>query len=167
MEIAIYIIILYFILVFFLSRFIIPHLSFGPDSMPEKIPAEMEKVIEDLKNKVNSSREFLELAFNYLGTRYHSERLATVLKFHFMFKSLEDIWSRTGFIPCNQSNFLLRIFLVKSGWFKDEKIRRKHFFVNFVPHQYLQVKLENKWLDVDVGEKYRGMPIGRHLKYFG
>jgi len=29
------------------------------------------------------------------------------------------------------------------------------------------VKVDNKWLDVDVGEKYRGMLIGKHLKYFG
>jgi hypothetical protein len=127
----------------------------------------MGKEIEELKNKSNSPKEFLELTYNFLGTKYHSERLATVLKFHYLFKDLEDIWSRAGFIPCNQSNFLMRIFLVRSGFFKDEEIRRRHVFVNFVPHQYLQVKLDNKWLDVDVGEKYRGMPIGKHLKYFG
>ncbi|MDD5071942.1 MAG: hypothetical protein PHQ42_04385 [Patescibacteria group bacterium] len=167
MEIVIYIIVLYFIFIFFLSRFIIPHLSFRPDPLSEKIPEDMERKIEELKNKSNSPREFLELAYNYLGTKYHSERLATVLKFHFMFKSLEDIWNRTGFIPCNQSNFLLRIFLAKSGFFKDKETRRRNTFVNFVPHQYLQVKLDNKWIDVDVGEKYRGMKIGRHLKYFG
>lgn len=167
MEIVIYIIVLYFILVFGLSRFFIPHLSFGSDPLPEKIPGDMERKIEELKNKSNYPKEFLELAYNFLGTKYHSERLATVLKFHFMFKSLEDIWIRTGFIPCNQSNFLMRIFLIKSGWFKDEEIRRRQVFLNFVPHQYLQVKVDGEWLDVDVGEKYRGMPIGRHLKYFG
>jgi len=167
MELAIYIIILYFILVFGLSYFIIPHLSFGSGPTPEKIPEDMERKIEELKDKANSPREFLELVFDYLGTRYHSERFNTLFKFHYLFKDLEDIWSRTGFIPCNQSNFLMRIFLIKSGWFKDEEIRRQYVFVNFVPHQYLQVKVDGEWIDVDVGEKYRGMPIGKHLKYFG
>ena len=73
----------------------------------------------------------------------------------------------SGYMPCPQTNYLLRIFLVKSGWFKDEDIKRKHIFVNFVPHQYLKVKIGDRWIDVDVGEKQRGLPLGRHLKYFG
>lgn len=119
METALIIIIIYLIFVFGLSRLVVPHLSFGSDPFPKKIPADMEKVIEELKNKSHSPREFLELTFNYLGNKYHSERLATVFKFHYMFKGLEDIWSRTGFIPCNQSNFLMRIFLTKAGFFKN------------------------------------------------
>ncbi|MDD5032371.1 MAG: hypothetical protein PHR36_05045 [Patescibacteria group bacterium] len=167
MEIAIYIIVLYFVLVFGLSRFFIPHLSFGSDPMPEKIPADMEKVIEELKNKANSPREFLELAFDYLGTKYHSERLATILKFNYLFKKLDEILALSGYIPCTQSNFLMRIFLVRSGLFDDGDIKKKHVFVNFVPHQYLQVRIDNNWIDVDVGEKQRGMELGKHLKYFG
>jgi len=162
MEIAIFIIILYFVLVFGLSRFIIPHLSFGPDPLPKEIPGDMERKIEELKNKANSSKELLELAFNYLGDRYHSERFNTILKFHYMFKDLDDIWKRTGFIPCNQSNFLMRVFLIKSGFFKEEEVRRKSVFLNFVPHQYLQVKIDDKWINVDVDEKHKGFKIGEH-----
>ena len=167
MEIFFLFIAVYAVIVFGVSRFFIPHLSFGSDPVPGKIPVNIEEVIGDLRIKSNSPREFLESSFSYLGDKYRSERLATVFKFHYLFKDLDDIWARRGFIPCNQSNFLMRIFLVKSGFFKEEKIRRRYVFVNFVPHQYLQVKVDNKWLDVDVGEKYRGMLIGKHLKYFG
>ena len=159
--------IVYFFIAFFLSRFVIPHLSFSPSSLPKDISEDMEKIIQNLSQQSGSKMDFLQKAFDYLGDRYHSERLATILKFSYLFKSLNDVWSRSGFIPCTQSNFLLQIFLVKSGWFKEEDIKVKHTFVNFVPHQYLQVKIDNNWLDVDVGEKYRGLPIGKHLKYFG
>jgi hypothetical protein len=167
MEIFISLVAAYFFFVFFVSRFFIPHLSFGQAPIPEKIPEGMEEVIEEFKIKSHSPKEFLESAYGYLGTKYHSERLATVFKFHCLFKSLEDVWKTNGFIPCNQSNFLLRIFLVKSEFFREDDIRRRHVFVNFVPHQYLQIRFNNEWIDVDVGEKYRGMPIGEHLKYFG
>jgi hypothetical protein len=167
MEIFFYLFAVYIIFAFFLSRFFIPHLFFEQSPVPETIPREMEEAIEKLKTQSNSPKEFLEFAFNYLGARYHSERLATILKFSFLFVKLENVWTKSGFMPCTQSNFLLRIFLVKSGFFEEDDIRRRHVFVNFVPHQYLQVKINNQWLDVDVGEKYRGMPIGRHLKYFG
>ncbi|MFA4941118.1 MAG: hypothetical protein WC582_00770 [Patescibacteria group bacterium] len=167
MEIFFYLFAVYIIFSFFLSRFFVPHLSFWQSPVPETIPREMEETIEKLKTQSSSPKEFLELSFNYLGKKYHSERLATILKFSYLFKNLENVWVTNGFIPCTQSNFLLRIFLVKSGFFREDDIRRRHVFVNFVPHQYLQVKLDDKWLDVDVGEKHRGMPIGKHLKYFG
>ena len=167
MEILIIIIIAYTIIVFGLSYLVIPHLGWKQEPILEKISDNLQEKINELKTKAKNKREFLDLAYDYLGGRYRSERFNTVLKFHYMFKNLDDIWSRQGFIPCNQSNFLMRIFLVKSGFFREDEIRKRHCFLNFVPHQYLQIKIDNKWVDVDVGEKYRGMLIGKHLKYFG
>jgi hypothetical protein len=41
-------------------------------------------------------------------------------------------------------------------------------FVNFVIHQYLQVKVDNGWIDVDpAGTGIRGKPLGKHLSWFG
>ena len=126
----------YVIIVFGASRFIIPHFGFGSDPVPEKIPDSMLEKIDELKIKANGSKEnFLELTYNYLGNKYHSERFNTVFKFHYMFKNLDDIWGRIGFIPCNQSNFLLKTFLVKSGFFREDEIRPRYAFLNFVPHQ--------------------------------
>jgi len=119
--------------------------NFSEDSIPEKLSVEMVKTIEQLKQQASSSDNFLKLTYDFIGSKYRSERFNTVLKF----------------------GYLLRIFLITSGWFKEEDIRRKHLFVNFVPHQYLQVKVNGEWIDIDVGEKRRGLPLGRHLKYFG
>lgn len=162
-----YIIAVYILLVFVLSRFIIPHLGFKEEKVPETIPASMLEKINEIKNQVNTKEHFLNLAYNYLGSRFRSERFNTFLKLNYLFKSVDAVWQLDGYMPCTINNFLLKIFLVKSGWFNEKDVRRQHVFVNFVPHQYLQVKIGDKWLDVDVGEKQRGLPIGKHLKYFG
>jgi len=157
----------YAITAFFLSRLVIPHLGFREEKIPERIPAEMRAKIDELRLKAGSAEEFLRLSYEYLGSRFHSERLNTFLKFNYLFKPLEQVWQRDGYLPCTVSNYLLKIFLIESGWFSEADIRRRHVFVNFVPHQYLQIKIGDKWLDVDVGEKQRGLMIGQHLKWFG
>lgn len=167
LEIPILIIIIYFITAFFLSRFFIPHLNFGPDPLPDTLNADLKMTIGNLAKQAKSAEEFLNLSYEYIGKKYRSERFNTVFKFGYLFKSLDDFWQMEGFLPCTLSNFLMRIFLVKSGFFNDNDIKRKHTFVNFVPHQYLKVKLGNKWIEVDVGEKQRGLPLGKHLKFFG
>lgn len=166
-ETIFFIIACYFFIVFVFARFFIPHLGFGYDRLPERIPEDMQNKINELKDKADSSHEFLKLTYDYLGDRYYSERFNTLFKFWYLFKNLDKVWSMPGFIPCNQSNFLLRIFLVKSGFFKEDDIKKRHVFVNFVPHQYLKVKVNNSWIDVDVGERKKGMPVGKHLKFFG
>ncbi|MFA6306702.1 MAG: hypothetical protein WCV70_03540 [Patescibacteria group bacterium] len=163
----VYIIAIYILLVFVLSRLVIPHLGFSEEKIPEQMPAEMRVKIEEYKAQSRTDEEFLRLAYDYLGSRYRSERFNTFLKFNYLFKSLDEAWRMGGYLPCTVNNYLLKIFLVSSGWFKEEDIRRRHVFVNFILHQYLQVKINDKWLDVDVGEKQRGLPIGKHLKYFG
>lgn len=167
MDFIIYAPSVYLLAVFVLSRFVIPHAGFKEEIIPEQIPETMADKINEFKDRAESREEFLNLAYDYLGSRYCSERLNTILKFNYLFKRLDEIWLLEGYIPCTMSNYLLKIFLVKSGWFKEGDLRRRHVFVNFIIHQYLQVKLGDNWLNVDVGEKQRGLPLGRHLKYFG
>lgn len=166
MILLVEIVLIYFVVVFILLRFYIPHFTFGIDPLPEEISSDMENAIEEFKRKASTPKDFLELAYDYLGNKYHSQRLNVILKPAYLFKRLNEVWQMNGYIPCTQSNFVLRIFLVKSGFFKDEEVRRKHIFVNFIIHQYLEVKLDDKWTSVDVGEKHNGMPIGKHLNYF-
>ncbi len=167
MIIFFYITAVYVSAVFVLSRFIIPHLGFKEEKIPEILPESMSEKIKEIKNQASGAEHFLNLTYNYLGKKYRSERFNTIFKFHYLFKSLEQAWRMSGFMPCTISNYFLKIFLVKSGWFEETDIRRRYVFVNFVPHQYLQVRLGDKWLEVDVGEKQRGLPLGKHLKYFG
>jgi hypothetical protein len=159
-----YILIAYLIPVFILSRFVIPHLSIGSDPLPETIPDGMRREIEKLKDLSGGlKRRYLELAFEFVGSRYHSERLGTITEFFQFFYPLERIWDKKGFVQCTLSNFVMRIFLVRSGIFEDGEVERAHTFANGVPHQYLKVLLDGRWIDVDVGEKQRGLKIGEHL----
>lgn len=167
LEIIFAIVVIYLLIVFILSRFVVPYLGFKDKQLPDKIPEDMQKAIEELKNKANSKNEFLELTYDFIGDKYKTGRLNVILRFNYLFKPVEKIWQASGFMPCTQNNFLMRIFLIKSGFFKENEVKRKHSFFNFNIHQYLQVNLGGKWIDIDVGEKQRGMPIGRHLKYFG
>ncbi|MFH1522285.1 MAG: hypothetical protein ABIE43_00520 [Patescibacteria group bacterium] len=167
LETIITIIIVYILLVFILARFFIPHLSFRKKPIPDKIPDSMEKVIRTLKIESKNKEDFLNKAYNYLGGKYRSERFNTFFKFNYLFKSLDEAWEKKGYMPCTQSNNLLRIFLIKSGFFKEREIKIKNVFANFILHQYLKINLNDRWINVDVGEKQRGLKIGEHLKYFG
>ena len=166
------IIISYILIVFVLSRLIIPHLGYKKLPLPENIPVEWQKEIDLLKSKSNSPEEFLTLTYNYLGQKYYSKshslfrRLRTFTNFSTLFIGLDELYERTGFMHCTQLNFLLRIFLVKSGFFKEDDIRLRHMFFDFFIHQYAQVKTRSHWLAIDIFDYSNGLKIGKHLKTF-
>jgi predicted hydrocarbon binding protein len=103
-------ILLYFIAVFGLSRFVIPHLGNGADPLSENIPEEMSKKIAELKAGAKTKEEFLAAAYQYLGKKNRSERLETIIKFDYLFKNLDQIWRIDGYIPCTQSNYCCELF---------------------------------------------------------
>jgi len=162
----------YLLVVFLLSRLFIPHLGFRREPLPELTPPDWQKEIDFLKASAAGAEEFLFLTYNYLGNKYFYKsrpffrRFKVFPNFSTLFASPEDLYRIQGFLHCTQLNFLLRLFLVKSGFFKEEDIRRKHVLVNFFIHQYLQVKVNGKWLDVDVFEYSNDLKIGQHLKTF-
>jgi hypothetical protein len=172
MTIFLIIVIVYILIVFVLSRLFIPHLGFIKDKLPEKIPTNWEKIISELKNRAQSKNDFLSLAYDYIGRKYFFSgipffrRFNLFTRFPSLFYDLDDLYSVSGFMHCPYLNFLMRLFLVKSGFFQEEEIKLKHIFVNFVIHQYLEVKLNDKWVAVDVFEYSNGLKIGQHLKTF-
>ena len=162
-----YLIIIYVILFFIVSRFVVPHLGFKTKEIPDRLPNGMEEKINEIKQTANNDKyKFLKLSYQFLGEKYQSNRVKTITRFNYLYWKLEIVWKHQGFIQCTQSSFVLRIFLIKSDLFKEGEVKRVHQFTNFVPHQYLNVEIDNKWVAVDVGEADRGMPIGKHLGYF-
>jgi len=166
------IIFIYFLAVFVLSRLLIPHLGFSLDALPNNVPVSWQKEIDSLKVKDRRANEFLSLAYDYLGQKYlykgplFFRRFKVFTNFSALFINLDDLYRRTGFMHCTQLNFVLRLFLVNSGFFKEEDIKVEHVFLNFFIHQYLQVKVNNHWLDVDIFGYSDGLKIGQHLKIF-
>lgn len=155
----------YIFLVFFLSRLIVPHYGFTKSKIPEKIPQEWEEVIEDLKKTAHSQEEYLKNAYGYISTHYKGGRFKTVLRFKLLFQ--DPFSHKDGYIQCNIQNYLLRVLLVKSGWFEEKDIQVKVTILNFFTHQYLQVKVGGEWIDVDPHESYKGVPLGKHSQWFG
>ncbi len=167
MALLILLLVTYVLAVFFFSRFFIPYLGFSKSALPAVLPRGMEKEILLLRKKARSKKHFLKVSYDYLGARFEGGRFRTFIFFHFMFKDLPYLWNKKGFVQCTILNHFLRIFLVRSGYFKDEEVRLRHTFLNFNIHQYVQVKINGSWVDVDVSWKKQGVPLGRHAFLFG
>jgi len=162
-----YIFYIYAFIVFFLSRLMIPHLGFKKEILPEKIPKSMDIKIDEIKNESKNSIDFLTLSFIYLGKRYKTRRVSILFHLPSLFKGLDSVWQRAGYIPCTQGSYVMRIFLVRSGFFVDSDVRVKYTVLNFLIHQYLEVRIGKEWFDVDVGEFQRGIKLGSHKGIFG
>ena len=120
-------------------------------------------IISKLK-KAKSQKECLKQAYEFLTSRYHGERLATYTRIYQLFYPTSVFWKRRGFIHCTTANNLLTILLVESGHFKKSDIRKKWTTIWIIsPHQYLQVKVGKKWIDIDLwGKRFGDHSYGFH-----
>lgn len=135
--------------------------------IPEIIPSEMQKIVDELKLSSNK-RECLQKTYNILTERFKGGRVKTYTNLAQIFKTnLEYIWSREGFLHCTNLNYLARVFLIKSEFFKEEDLRLRWTQIWLIsPHQYLQVKIDNGWIDIDIWAKSFGIEFGNHAKGF-
>lgn len=126
----------------------------------------MQKEIAKLK-RARNKRECLDKAYKFLSTKYVGHRIETYLYLWRVFESLERSWKRTGFVHCTTMNRFLRKFLLESSHFTKDEIRFRWTLVwSFSPHEYVQVKLDGKWFDVDLWGAHHGIPLGRHAAWF-
>jgi|GEM_PF-976765 len=142
--------------------------TFYKSQLPSELPQEILDVIDRLK-KTGGREECLKKAYDVLTSKYRGYRFRTLLFPHVLFKrDLEKIWSLSGFLYCNQMNYLLRLLLVKSGWFQDEDIELKWTLIWHISlHQYCRVKLsEKKYINVDIWAKAQGFPLGDYAHGF-
>jgi hypothetical protein len=151
---------IYIFTIFFLTRLIVPNMGFRKSKLPEKIPESMQRAINKIKRESHSKHEFLKKTYDFLSNKQCGERVKTITKMHLLWKPVEFIWKKEGFIHCTWHNLLLRIFLVRSGFFKDDDIRIKHTFADFDIHQYTEVKIGDKWIPVDIWSNAFGIKFG-------
>lgn len=136
--------------------------------IPEKLPIEMDRIVDDLK-KSASKEECLKRVYDLLSNRYQGARVQTYLKFPAIFKKdINLIWSQKGFLHCTNINYVTRTLLVKSGFFKEEDIILKWTLIWYIsPHQYLKVRLaENKFINMDIWAKNYGINFGDYARGF-
>ncbi len=155
----------YLILVFFVVRLIVPHLGFRRVPIPESIPAELTTIISDLHQKATSNMEFLTLSYDYVTSKYTGNRLKTITEFWRAFGNVYD--TPPGFLHCTGQNYLLRTMLIKSGRFTEGDVKVLNVPFNLFIHQYLKVKVDGKWINVDPWSHFLRIPFGKNLAFFG
>ena len=144
----------------------IPNL-FGKRPLPNpKLTKALEKAIKEVKKQKTKSAA-LKKAYNIISRRKHAGKWQTYIFLHKIWLSPEQIMKEKGFLHCSNINYLLRILLINSGKFKEEDIKHKFSLIYYLsPHQYMQVKTEKGWTDVDPwGAKY-GLKLGQYAHSF-
>jgi len=158
---------IYTILVFIISRLLIPHLGFRKSKLPKTLPISLRLAINKLKLKSKDKKDYLKNTYTYLTKKYHGKRNTVLKKPKLLFETnIKNIWKIKGFIPCHTFVQLIRLFLVRSRLFKEKDIRIRHTFFNFNIHQYLEVRVKKKWHKVDPWAKFIGVKFGDYARLF-
>ena len=131
-----------------------------------KIPFGMKNAIASLKAKSKNKEEYLYHTYTFITTKYWSVFAGIWRNFPLLFEHRwPTLWKRKGYIGCHHFAHLVRIFLLKSGMFKDHEIRFKLSIYDWCVHQYCQVLINGKWIDVDAWGKKAGIPFGKAAKW--
>ena len=135
----------------------IPNL-FSKVKIPDTIPKGMQDVVDDLK-KSKDKKDCLKRAYDFLSDRFVGCHI--FIRFFDLFVTdLDKLWNRSEKSHCTNLNYLLRVLLIKSEFFKEEDVKPKLTTIYISPHQYLKVMLnKEEFINVDPwGAKY-------HIKF--
>ena len=140
---------------------------FSKTPVPNVLPDEMQKIINEIKKSLNKE-ECLKNAYEILVAKHRGYRVMTYLKLFDVFKhDVKVLWGKNGFLHCTNINFLLRTILIRSDFFTDDEIRLRWTQIWYIsPHQYLQVKVDDSWIDVDIWAHAHGIKFGDHAHGF-
>lgn len=169
LSIAAIVVTTYFLIVFVILRLITPFMGFWKPSLPKEMPEEIKKKVSELKTVSFNKQEYLKAAYNFVTKYWHAGRMDTVKYAPLAFRrNLKAILSSPGYAHCNTQNYILFLLLVESKFFKPEDITFHVVFFNFFIHQYLKVRVDGKWINVDpAGASIRGMPLGKRIALWG
>jgi hypothetical protein len=138
----------------------------------EPIPKIRNKGLAAAINKLSKQKDnkyAVEQALEILAKKYKSKRFSTYIFFYKIFENNPNkLWTRTGFMHCNQQNFLLRLLLVKSGKVEDSEIKFGYSMIWYMSlHQYLKIKVGDIYLAADPWNYSRGAALGKYASGFG
>lgn len=161
------IVVLYLLVMFVFSRLFVPHLGFWKEPLPKSVPKSLGKSVASLKRKHKTKLAFAKAAYDIIASKYKGSHVFTFFRWDLLFtRDLDVLWSRVGYLPCHQQNLLYRIFLVSSGVFSDDDFRLRHTPIYLQIHQYVQVRIGGKWVDVDLWASQCGIPFGKRASFF-
>ena len=133
---------------------------FTKTPLPRKLPKELKLIIKEI-NKSKNKKEALKKTYKILTKRFYGQKGITYLLFHRLFyKDPLRLWDKKGFLHCTNFNYLMRIFLVNSKFFKEEDLELKWTFIFISPHQYLLINLKNEKITLDAWAANYGIKFG-------
>lgn len=140
---------------------------FSKTPLPQELPEEMKMTINELSRSA-SQEECLKKAYAVMTARFHGLRGTTYFLFWRLFiKDAAKLWKQKGFMQCTNLNYLMRILLVKSGFFSEEDIELKWTAIwYFSPHQYLRIRLGGKFVNIDIWGRHAGIEFGDYTHGF-
>jgi hypothetical protein len=159
---------IYAIGMYVMLRLIVPFMGFRRYLPPTDLPPQYRELIKKWESESQSQMDFLTRAYDFVNTYWTVKKFQTVTQFHKIFRrDLNRIWNDRGYLHCNTMNYVLFALLANSKFFTANDVRVRHTILNWVQHQYLQVKVDGKWMDVDpAGSFPRGIPLGQRAGLF-
>ncbi len=154
-----YILVAYIGIVWILARILVPHLGFSRQPLPTVLPESIQKKIDQFNTEATDDADFLSKAYGYVTATYQGSRVRTITNFLRAFENPID--HVPGFMHCTGQNYLLRLILVKNGRFQESDIRIKVVPLNLFIHQYLEVRVSERWVDVDPWSAFLNVPMGK------
>lgn len=140
---------------------------FAKTPISDVLPDEMQKIINELKKALNKE-ECLKKVYKILIAKYSGNRIKTYTKLSDFFKhDINKLWGKSGFLHCTNINYVMRTLLIKSDFLKEDEIRLRWTLIWYItPHQYVQVKINDKWINVDVWANSYGIKFGDNAHGF-
>ena len=163
----------YFFTMFVGMRLVVPFFEFNEPMPVVSPPREIKDKITELENFSSNQQGYLQAVYNFVLDKtlrqWHHTRFQAAMRLPRIFvKDLSEIWQTKDFVYCTAINYVGFIMLTSSKFFTLQDVKVKHVFLNFVLHQYLQVKVGEEWIDFDpAGSGVRGLPLGTHAEWFG
>lgn len=162
---CLYLFVGYLVFVWVVARLTVPHLGFGEDRVPDTLPEDWNARVVELSEAAADDADFLKRAYEFVVRKYSGSRLQTITRF---WRAFEDPFQQPpGFMHCTGQNFILRTLLIKSGRFAETDVQVKVVPLNFFIHQYLLVRVDGKWIDVDPWSSFLGVPLGEKSVWLG
>lgn len=163
--ILVWLLVAYLAIVWIALRLLVPHFGFRKEPLPESVPEPFMETIRKIDAESADNSDFLRRCYEFVTSIYYGSRIKTVT--HFWKAFSDPVNQAPGFMPCTNQNYLLRLMLVKSGRFQEDDIVPKVTPLNLFIHQYLKVRVGDRWIDVDPWSAFLGVPLGKKSSIIG
>jgi len=145
---------------FFIFNKMHKHLAQTENVLDKDVPLDLWEKIKS--NKSESKLDYLKYIYDEIGNKYTSRpRYYLREPFNKFFETnVSEIWEGTPDRPSTIQNYMLKLILIKSGRFIESDIVIINTYCVITPHQYLKVRLDKEWVNVDLWDREKPHEFG-------